>query len=627
MKKVIEQLNQLADMHKALTGEPVSAGITAKTKDYEKGLFNIVVLGEVKKGKSSFINALLGVENLVPVDTGIATSCVYRIKYGEQLSYTVHFFCSPEADTPARAPQTIEANEVAAYGTEKGNPMNEKEVDYIEITCPSEFLRSGFCIVDTPGLGGMYKAHRAITYRYVSQADAVFFVTDHKAPIGHLECGYIKDVLEVTPHLYFVQTKTFNDNAINIKRRKENNLAIIHEHCPEYGKDCHYFLLDCQDVFNPDADEDDMEDSGYPAIRAFCHDVLLTTKNKMSTMQLTRIWTPVLLRCRAALETQTTLLNTEEKDKLAELKREAETAMNEFAEWKQNIRSNYLAPLKKLVDAAYQHALHQCSGIGLGGELHTALCAIINASQNLNALNKLLDGDTGDLPLKDRMMQDIRREFQRIIAGYVNTISEGITKLTNAVTGAHITDKDCNISANRVNNILGSLDNGIQGINVYDRVRSGTMGVGVGATIGGFVGSIAGSVIPGVGNAIGGYLGSAIGAWFGGVQGNKGMVEQHLARQKQILTSSVDRALSVAGQEITRTVTSLHSRVADESRECVEDFLAQEEASLAQASQQLKARAGLSSDELNKAKLVLATQKRTFNTILATFNQVPAQPA
>ena len=627
MKKVIEQLNKLADMHKSLTGEPVSAGISAKTQNYENGLFNIVVLGEVKKGKSSFINALLGVENLVPVDTGIATSCVYRIRYGEQLSYTVHFFRSPEPGTPEKAPLRIAAESVATYGTEKGNPMNEKEVDYIEITCPSEFLRNGFCIVDTPGLGGMYRAHRAITYRYVSQADAVFFVTDHKAPIGHLECGYIKDVLEVTPHLYFVQTKAFSDNTANIKRRRENNLAIIHEHCPDYSKDGHYFLLDCQDVFNPHADEDDMEDSGYPAIQAFCRDVLLPGKNRMSAMQLTRMWTPVLLRCRTALETQTTLLNTDEQDKLAELNKAAEKARNEFEEWKQNIRNNYLTPVKRLVDAAYQQALHHCSAIGLGGELHTALCSVISAAQNMGALNKLLDGDTSTLPLKDRMMQDIRKEFQNIVAGYVATISEGITKLTNAVTGAHISDNDCKMTANRVSNILGSLDNGIQGINMYDRVRSGTMGMGVGATIGGFVGSVAGSVIPGVGNAIGGYLGSAIGAWFGGVQGNKGVVEQHLVRQKQILTSAVDRALSVAGQEITRTVTSLHSRVADESRECVEDFVAQEEASLAQATQQLKARAGLSSDELNKAKLILATQKKAFNTILAAFNQVAAQTA
>lgn len=618
MKQVFSHIGQLADMQLALTGEPVSAHLLAKTKDFEQGLFYIVVLGEVKKGKSSFVNALLGIENLVPVDTGIATSCVYRIKYGESLSYTVHFFCSPDA--PAREPLSIEAAEVASYGTEKGNPMNEKEVDYIEITCPSDFLRSGFCLVDTPGLGGMYRAHRAITYRYVSLADAVFFVTDHKAPLGNLECGYIKDVLEVTPHLYLVQTKTFATSRADVMRRKENNLSIIKEHFPDYAQNCRYFLLDCGSLFSPNVSEKILEYSGYPAIRAFCQDVLLSDKNRMSAIQLTRLWVPVMLRCRTALEAQTTMLGTDAKDRLEELMQQAETAKREFSAWKLNIQNHYQVPLRRLVTEAYQQALHQCASIGLGGELHTSISSVIIAARNIDALNQLLEGDACTPPLKDKMLQDIKEEFRSIVAGYVNTISEGITKLTNAVTGAQISGQGCNMTDARISNILGVLDDGLQGANVYDRVRSGTMGVGVGATIGGFVGSIAGSIVPGVGNAIGSYLGSAIGAWFGVVQGNRGVVEQNLAKQKQMLNSVLDRALSVAGQEITRTVSTLHSRVADESRECVDDFVAQEEAALAKAAQQLKERVGLSSDELNKAKIKLATQKKKFNDIWAALN-------
>ena len=32
--------------------------------------------------------------------------------------------------------------------------------------------------MDTPGVGGLFKAHRDITFRYAPNADAVFFVVD-----------------------------------------------------------------------------------------------------------------------------------------------------------------------------------------------------------------------------------------------------------------------------------------------------------------------------------------------------------------------------------------------------------------------------------------------------------------
>ena len=43
---------------------------------FELGLFRLVVMGEIKKGKSSFINALLGEPNLLPTSDDIATSTV-----------------------------------------------------------------------------------------------------------------------------------------------------------------------------------------------------------------------------------------------------------------------------------------------------------------------------------------------------------------------------------------------------------------------------------------------------------------------------------------------------------------------------------------------------------------------
>ena len=48
---------------------------------------SVLVCGEFKRGKSSFINAFLG-EELCPTDAGIATSVVSIIKYGKERKVT-----------------------------------------------------------------------------------------------------------------------------------------------------------------------------------------------------------------------------------------------------------------------------------------------------------------------------------------------------------------------------------------------------------------------------------------------------------------------------------------------------------------------------------------------------------
>ena len=57
----------------AVRKEPIDEALTRKIAFWKTGMFRIVVMGEIKKGKSSFVNALLGVENLVPVCDDVAT--------------------------------------------------------------------------------------------------------------------------------------------------------------------------------------------------------------------------------------------------------------------------------------------------------------------------------------------------------------------------------------------------------------------------------------------------------------------------------------------------------------------------------------------------------------------------
>ncbi len=66
--------------------------VLAGLKRLNQGIFRLVVMGEIKKGKSSFINALLGEPDLLPTSSDVATSVVFKLIYGPKRRSKCSFF-------------------------------------------------------------------------------------------------------------------------------------------------------------------------------------------------------------------------------------------------------------------------------------------------------------------------------------------------------------------------------------------------------------------------------------------------------------------------------------------------------------------------------------------------------
>lgn len=61
--------------------------ISVASKNLKKGVFRLLVLGDMKRGKSTFLNALIG-ENLLPSDVNPCTAVLTVLRYGaEKKSY------------------------------------------------------------------------------------------------------------------------------------------------------------------------------------------------------------------------------------------------------------------------------------------------------------------------------------------------------------------------------------------------------------------------------------------------------------------------------------------------------------------------------------------------------------
>lgn len=146
---------------------------------------SVLVCGEFKRGKSSFINAFLG-EELCPTDAGIATSVVSVIKYGKERKVTRLY-----GDINNLQSEEIPFDAIEKYA--KGTSLEVDNTTMLIIELPSPKLENGLSLIDTPGVGGLDPRHLFLTLYVLPKADVTFFVVDAGEPLSSTELDFYKD--------------------------------------------------------------------------------------------------------------------------------------------------------------------------------------------------------------------------------------------------------------------------------------------------------------------------------------------------------------------------------------------------------------------------------------------------
>lgn len=161
--------------------------------------FTLAVVGQFNRGKSSLMNAILGLDRL-PVGVVPLTSVITKVSYGNPERVLIEY----EGSYMKRE---ITLGQLAEYVTEDGNPGNQRHITAAEIQLASEFLRRGLFFVDTPGVGSAIAENTATTESFLPEADAVIFVTSFDSPLGREELEFLQKVREHVRKVFFVVNK------------------------------------------------------------------------------------------------------------------------------------------------------------------------------------------------------------------------------------------------------------------------------------------------------------------------------------------------------------------------------------------------------------------------------------
>ena len=146
----------------------------------------VLFCGEFKRGKSSLVNAIIGVE-LCPTDIGIATSVVTTIKYGA-VKKAVRYYGNLLENADSLKSEEIEWEDIDKYTM--GDVLEIDNTILVELSYPSPFLKNGITIIDTPGIGGLDPRHAILTHMALPKADVIVFVTDAGEPLTQSELEF-----------------------------------------------------------------------------------------------------------------------------------------------------------------------------------------------------------------------------------------------------------------------------------------------------------------------------------------------------------------------------------------------------------------------------------------------------
>jgi small GTP-binding protein len=244
-EKIAEGMSEERELLKSLRDLLIKQDFEDQVIDQVTGLvghleelFLLVIVGEVKAGKSTFINSLLNSE-VCKVGAIPTTDKIHVLKYGD-----------------------IEKERVL-------------EEFLIEKQLPFEPLRN-INIVDTPGTNSIVKRHGEITESFIPRCDLVLFTTSVDRPFSETEREFLSYIVEGWARkILFIITK----KDIKEPHELEDIHTYVHDSIKKFFDiEPQIFMVSAKEARKAKGDGDDAlyEKSGFKALEQYLFEQLST---------------------------------------------------------------------------------------------------------------------------------------------------------------------------------------------------------------------------------------------------------------------------------------------------------------------------------------------------------------
>lgn len=141
-----------------------------------------VVLGEIKQGKSTLINAILG-DDALPTGVTPTTGAIATVRVGDEPGTFLHQSDGRQALPPER---------FAALATGREKPASDAS---IELVVGAGALPPTLELIDTPGMNDMERVRGAISRGELPRADVLVLVLDATQLLNRTEQAFLRDAV------------------------------------------------------------------------------------------------------------------------------------------------------------------------------------------------------------------------------------------------------------------------------------------------------------------------------------------------------------------------------------------------------------------------------------------------
>lgn len=179
-----ESLTQLKEYSEDIGLEHTAKSIGETIEKIAKEHFEVAIVGEFKRGKSTLINALLGQE-VLPADVLPATATLNRVTYSEEPYVMVEYKNGEE--------EKVDINKLADYVT-KLSYESEKKAETVKqatVYYDTDFCKNNVDIIDTPGLNDDEQMTN-VTLSILPEIDAAIFVISANSPFSQFEKEFLE---------------------------------------------------------------------------------------------------------------------------------------------------------------------------------------------------------------------------------------------------------------------------------------------------------------------------------------------------------------------------------------------------------------------------------------------------